>query len=205
MDEKELQQQLAGRFKELPKSVQQAILSSDIEGHLRALAETHKLHLDQWALLENEVMLTLLGFEQAEDLAKNIAHEVGVQEDVAEALAADVSKVVFAPIHAALEQKIPDPVAVETAEKAIEVREPAPASVPAAPEVTTAVEKTTPETTTPSDPPKTQPTPVTAATPPAPAPEKKVERAPISASYGGSLPSHERPTIEGDPYREQIA
>lgn len=109
MDEQELHQQLAERFKQLPKVVQEAITSADVEAHMRALAETHKLHLDQWASLENEVMLTLLGFQKTEDLAENLKKEVNVDDATARALADDISKIVFEPIRKELERQLERP------------------------------------------------------------------------------------------------
>ncbi len=186
MEDHDIQTQLSARFQALPERVRSAITSSDVEGHLRALAETHKLHVDQWALLENEVMLTLLGLEQTADLAKNLAREVGMHEDAAEALAADVSKTIFEPIRAELEKVMPAPIGVPEAEGAVEIRKiEVPQEVPLAP--------------TPA------PQPILAATPPRTAPVARAERAPISNSYGTSTPSHERATIAGDPYREQVA
>lgn len=213
MDEKELQDQLSARFKELPEKVRAAITSADVEAHLRTLSEQHKLHVDQWAILENEVMLTMLGFQKTADLAKNIAHEVGIQEDAAEALAADISKVVFEPIRAELEALAPEPEGSDTAQGAVEVRtEPtaeAVAEVPAAP-TPEAVAAPLPEPV--REPVPEQPivqkapaAPIVPATPPRTAPEKTVMRAPVSNSYAASTPSHERVAVEGDPYREQIA
>ena len=66
--------------------VQDAITSADVEKHLRELANIQKLHLDQWDLLENEVMLTLLGLQPIEDLQKNIKDSVEVTDEVAKAL-----------------------------------------------------------------------------------------------------------------------
>ena len=71
------------RFAELPAIVQQAITDASIETKLRALAETHKLHLDQWVLLEDEIMLTLLGIEDPKNMAKNIATKVGISDEIA--------------------------------------------------------------------------------------------------------------------------
>ena len=48
---------------------------------MRALADTNKLHIDQWESLENEVMLALLGFQPIQDLEKNIKSEVGVTDE----------------------------------------------------------------------------------------------------------------------------
>lgn len=102
-----IQQELAQRFAELPQSVQDAVTSADVEKKLRALSQKHKLHLDQWVLLENEIMLTLLGVEDPADMAANIAKEVRVTPEVAQAIVADIATLVFAPIRQALQQGIP--------------------------------------------------------------------------------------------------
>jgi len=104
--DQDLQAKLSARFAQLPKVVQDAILSADIETHMRSLAGQHQLHFDQWTALENEVMFALLGFEPVVNLADNIEKEVGVPHDVAVALADDVSRIVFEPIRAQMEQAI---------------------------------------------------------------------------------------------------
>ena len=104
--EQDLNEQLGEQFKQLPKVVQDAITSADIQKRMRDLADTHKLHIDQWQLLENEVMLALLGLQPTEDLAKNIKNEVGTSDEIAKLLAADISKIVFEPIRAELEQQL---------------------------------------------------------------------------------------------------
>ncbi len=183
-NELNIDQKLAERFKQLPKVVQEAITSAEVEKHLRALADTHKLHLDQWGKLENEVMLALLGFQPAEDLPKNIAAEVGVPTDIANALAADISKAVFEPIRQELERQLEHPDAQEAAVT----------DVDAARTQLLAAESVSQQPAT----------AIAPATPPQPAPEAKAVRAPAPAAYA-SVPSHERKTIDGDPYREQIA
>ncbi|MCE9541768.1 hypothetical protein K8R03_04415 [Candidatus Kaiserbacteria bacterium] len=178
MDENQLNAQLAERFKSLPKVVRDAILSADVEKHMRALAETHNLHLDQWSSLENEVMLTLLGFQPTEELSQNLKQHVGLDDALAASLADDVSKTVFQPIRAELEKELKVPEQVPKNDSASEPAPQAPVPVAAAP--------------------------VIAATPPRLPPETKAERAPAPAAYGTSVPSHERKEIEGDPYREQV-
>ncbi|MAJ97491.1 hypothetical protein CL644_01205 [bacterium] len=86
------------RFSELPEAVQEAVSDTRVEKKLRELASNYKLHLDQWTLLENEIMLTLLGLEDPENMAKNIAEEVGIAEDVAQKLVDDIAMQVFKPI-----------------------------------------------------------------------------------------------------------
>lgn len=174
--DKELDTRLAERFKQLPQVVQSAITSADVEDKLRELSEKHKLHLDQWEKLENEVMLTLLGFQQAEDLPKNLEREVGIPAETADTLAGDIAELIFFPIREELERET---------EKSEET---GPGTAPATP-----------------PPMSTPPAAPTPATPPPPPPIAKVERAPVSSSYTSQAKSHERPAIEGDPYREPIA
>ena len=81
--ETDLEKALKERFQKLPKVLQNAITSADVEKRMRELADTHKLHIDQWQSLENEVMLTLLGVQPIESLEKNIKSEVAVPDDAA--------------------------------------------------------------------------------------------------------------------------
>jgi hypothetical protein len=183
---------LAERFEQLPKVVQDAITSADVQQHLRDLAHTHKLHVDQWQLLENVVMMTLLGFKAVAELTDNIQNDVGVEHEVAEELSKAVSEHVFAPIRAEMERSLDHPTAVQEAEGAVEgVRTQALADE--ATENAPAATVTTPKT------PAVEP-----ATPPAPPPTEKAVRGSIAQAYTESA-SHERKTIEGDPYREPIA
>jgi len=102
----ELDDALKERFDKLPKVIQNAITSADVEKRMRELADTHKLHIDQWQALENEVMLTLLGVQPIEDLERNLKTEVNVSSEIAGSLASDISKIVFEPIRAELEREL---------------------------------------------------------------------------------------------------
>jgi len=179
---------MADRFARLPPSVQNAITSTDVEAHLRELAKTHQLHLDQWDLLENEVMLTLLGLQETSRLKDNIVKEVGVSDDVATVLANDIAEYVFHPIRNELERQLAHP-AAQAAEvsdmDAMRTQQLADTNTPTAPAAAVA-------------------SAVRPTTPPAPAPDEKAVRADVSATYLSQTPSHERKTIEGDPYREQV-
>ena len=189
-EEKDLDAKIQERFKQLPKVVQDAITSADVEKRMRALADTSKLHLDQWQALENEVMLALLGFQPIEDLQKNIKSEVGVDDATAETLTSEISKIVFEPIRGELERQLEHPEAksqelsgAETARKEIlatEAAPAAPAAIPAAPAVMP-------------------------GTPPAEAPAAAAVRAPISEVYRPGETSTERKSVHDDPYREPPA
>jgi hypothetical protein len=192
-EETELDAKLKERFEQLPKVVQDAITSADVEKRMRALAETNKLHLDQWESLENEVQLTLMGVQPIEDLQKNIKSEVGVSDEVAASLTADISKIVFEPIREELERQLEHPEAkaesltnVEAAgrQEIAKAADTAPAAA-AAPVVQTPA--------------------VMPATPGADTPTEKSVRAPISETYKPGEASSERKTVHDDPYREPPA
>ena len=170
------------RFELLPPAVQEAIKSADLEKRLRALADTHKLHLDQWELLENEVKLALYGFEDAGNLPQNLESEVGMERGEAVALAESINQIVFEPIREQLELELAHPEAKDAQQDVIEqIRRAA-----------IAEEK------------RVMPPAVAPATPPTPAPAGTAQREPLSGSYHTAQPSTARASVEGDPYREQV-
>ena len=209
-DTTDVQTILKKRFAELVPPVQKAILSEDIPKHLRALADVHKLHLDQWESLENEVMLALFGVTPIDELQTSIKKEVGVNDEIAAALAADISKVVFEPIRRELERELEHPDAgaenmsdVETARAQMLANQPkadlaSGFQVPAASSNATSL--------TPVDPSGSSQlearSSVVPATPPPPPPTTKVDRGPTSGAYKPGEPSAARKSVEDDPYRE---
>ncbi len=86
------------KFAELPEAIQNAITDASVEKKLRSMAEKYKLHLDKWVVLENEIMLTLLGLEEPRDMAKNIAKEVNIEKGEAQKLVNDIAVEIFKPI-----------------------------------------------------------------------------------------------------------
>lgn len=205
---------LTERFKELPKAVQNAILSADISKHLQELANTHQLHLDQWGVLEREVQLTLLGLQPLAELAQNLAEELKMPLEQTIPLAQDISTGVFEPIREELERQLEHPEAKEAQLSVVEAaREQALAA--AAPENASATEmpRTIPvqsaslsaEAAPATVPDAAQPVVVPAPAAPTAAPAPIERASVVSASYGTGGASHERRDVEGDPYREQIA
>lgn len=177
----DLDKKMDERFAQLPSVVQDAITSADTEKNLRALADTHSLHVDQWQLLENEVMLALLGFQPLESLAQNIEKEVGTTKEIAASLTSDISRILFEPIREELERGLGAPQA--KAEQASDIDKLRDAVL--------------------SEAPKHSPAAVLPSTPPAPKPTVGTIVVPGNASYKPGVPSHERKVIADDPYREQ--
>lgn len=194
----------AERLALLPPAVQKAIQSADLEKHLRTLADGHKLHIDQWELLQNEVKLALLGFEDAAKLPENLESVVGVDRETAGSLAQAINDEIFEPIREELERELTHPQAkTEELSDMEKARQAALSAARAAGELT-------PNTPHPD---QGEPLVQTAqpanivnsvqpATPPAAKPEGTVTRAPISDTYKPSQPSTERKDVHSDPYRE---
>lgn len=111
---------LKSYFVALPTPVQEAILSSEIESKLRTLAETHKLHLDKWQILEAEVMFALLGVKPLRELSATIQKSLGLTETEATPLVTDISHIIFEPIRAEMERALGAPQAQEEIQSDIE-------------------------------------------------------------------------------------
>lgn len=223
--EKIMSEKLQARFLQLPKALQNAITSADVEKKLRALSETHKLHLDQWQKLENEVMLALLGFQPVENLEANIKNEVGIAEEEAKALAGDIADTIFEPIREELERELEKPAEKEGKEPVVSSQQPVVEKpVAGSPQPVAPIQNTeyrTPNTipapaapvqtsaqkiieSTPPRPVEVKVVPPAPSTPPAPAPTARSVRATLSPAYAPDSKSHERLAIDDDPYREAI-
>ena len=196
------------QFAQLPRVVQNAIVSADVEKEMRALATTHKLHIDQWERLENEVMMVLFGLNPIEQLEQNIQKNVGVTADVASALMTDIMRIVFAPIREELERELGHPEAKEEALSDVEkMREQVLAQDQAegsrqkgeGGEIQTAAPAPTIQLGQQSAPAALLPK---AGTPPPPPPTEKVIRMPASGEYKPGETSASRGDIADDPYRE---
>ncbi len=97
---------LEERFAALPVALQRAIEDADISKHMRALAEKHKLHLDQWVLLENEILLVLLGIAEPEEMTSNIARELSIDKKLAQTIVNDIVDEVFEPIREQMQREL---------------------------------------------------------------------------------------------------
>lgn len=175
------------RFHALPKVVQDAILSVEVEAKLRSIAQEHKLHIDQGEKLENEVMLVLLGIQPVDGLQKNIQENVVLNPESSAILAAAVSKSIFAPIRQELERQLDHPEA--KAEKL--------SGEEAARRQILSVGEEHAATSAPSIAPATPPPPPNA--------QKAVRSMPVSGAYKPGVPSLERKDVHDDPYREPPA
>lgn len=173
-DTNDIEHVLQERFAELPESVQQAITDASVEEKLRNLAEKHKLHLDQWVLLEREIMLTLLGIEDPEDMVKNIAESVRTDKDTAQQLVNDIAVEVFQPVREQMQRELDETPEEQGAAPAAPRSNASRDSVPAEPADDTGKQ------------------------------EEEKKRPSDAATYRPGEKSTERRDVQGDPYREPI-
>ena len=205
---------LQERLATLPPVVKDAIAGAEVENHLRQLSDKHKLHLDQWQLLENEVMMTLIGLQSAENLEENIKKEVGLEEELARELANDIATEVFDPIRKEMERQLAHPDAQPEETEPIEdlraeiLAKASTASPIAEPEEEDILASDNPriqndalhsiiaEEKSGNEPLETTPVASPAET------QQKVKRAPASGEYSPGMVSTERKDVWDDPYRE---
>ncbi len=97
---------LKDAFLRLPKVLQNAIINADVQANLRKLAKVHKLHLDKWTILENEIMMALLGITDVNDLPYAISEQVGIPLEQALQITNSVAEIIFDPIQNELKNSV---------------------------------------------------------------------------------------------------
>lgn len=191
----EAQKIIEERFNTLPKPVQEAITSAKMNEQLRNMEKKYGLHVDQWAKLENQIMMTVLGISSPETLVDDVVQEVGIDKTQAQTIVDDVAVTIFKPIREELERQLEHPDAkAEEVSDVDAVRTQMLGDAASAQAATPAVQSTT----------LPGPSPIGATPPPEPPTEKAI-RAPISESYKAGEPSTARKTVHDDPYREPPA
>ena len=199
VDNLNLSDELRARFDSLPRVVQGAITSSDVQTRLRSLAETYKLHLDQWDVLENTVILALLGFVPVTELAHHIETEVGMSRESAGALANNISLTIFEPIRKELERQLEHPAAQEKVVTDVEAARAQ--ALQGSRDQVSGVREESVTNSWPTPPVAPSTPPVMPATPPQPPNEIKITRPSESTAYKPGEPSSTRTVVHDDPYR----
>lgn len=112
-------------LKELPVVVQTAVVNANVKDKLRKLAKNYQLHLDKWSILENEIMLTLVGTKDPSQMPANVSKAVGVDLTTAQAMVDDIAVNIFKPIREELQDELENKKerAVETLTKKDTVQE----------------------------------------------------------------------------------
>jgi hypothetical protein len=106
MDEEGTQNIFKDHFKKLPPELQKAVMANDLRQKLVVLTQKYRLHIDKAGVLENEVVLVLMGLENPDEFVNNARRELGLSPEDARGLARDVNDQIFHPIRETLESFI---------------------------------------------------------------------------------------------------
>ncbi|MCR4306851.1 MAG: hypothetical protein NUV42_02670 [Candidatus Yonathbacteria bacterium] len=95
-------QQLLEQFKKLPKDLQDAITSNDIDVALQEISKRSRLHIDQAGELADEVGLVLLGVVHPDDFLEDVLFRLKIDKKAAMEIVADVNEHVFKKVRESL-------------------------------------------------------------------------------------------------------
>ncbi|MBY0294287.1 hypothetical protein K2Q08_03075 [Patescibacteria group bacterium] len=185
------QNKIQQRLAELPQDVRDAVLSAQLGERLRAIGQKHSLHIDQIGVLEDEVMLVMLGFFEPEELNNQIATQLRIPAQDASAIVQEVNEQIFLPIRESMKRfseskRTPKAIVEATEVRPVSIVEPQQNLAPVSP---TPVESTNiPIRVVPPSPAPDVPPP-----PPMPNAEKMLTETTIA-----------KPGYKNDPYREPI-
>ena len=88
-------EELEKKYKGLPEELRKALDSTEVYDALRTIVAKHGLHIDQSAVLEDEISLVLLGIVSAYDFTKRIKEGLGLSLTETENIVRDVNEVIF--------------------------------------------------------------------------------------------------------------
>jgi hypothetical protein len=212
-------QQIEQRMAELPEDIKEAVLSSQLGEHLRAIGQKHNLHVDQIGALEDEAMLVMLGFFEPESFSEQIARELNIPLADATAIASEVNEQAFLPIRESMKRFTEarrseiKPVLAEPAQTPVISPVTAPTGFAQAPVAPPPPATTQPNPITPPSAPITtgfgqvaaMPKPPIPQAQPAPVSIPPTSPAPMStAEQMLTEPTVAKPIYKADPYREPL-
>ncbi|MEK7556123.1 MAG: hypothetical protein AAB523_02445 [Patescibacteria group bacterium] len=95
-------EQLLEQFKKLPKDLQAAITSNDVDTAMQEISKRNHLHIDQAGELADEVGLVLLGVVHPDDFLEDVLFRLKVDRKAAVEIVADVNEHIFKKVRESL-------------------------------------------------------------------------------------------------------
>src|SRR3989344_1858781 len=92
------------RFNTLPPEVQKFIYSPEMFAALKNIADKHKLHVDQLALVQAEVSSVMLGFTESQDFVSTLEENVRLDAEEAKLVATEINDQVLLKIREVMKQ-----------------------------------------------------------------------------------------------------
>lgn len=97
-------EKLAEKYRVLPQVLKDFLISEKLDMILNEIIKKNNLLLDQAGILENEVVLVVLGDTKAEDFPKRLRRETNIGQEKLNKLIRDVNEKVFKEIRASLRE-----------------------------------------------------------------------------------------------------
>lgn len=153
-----LDEQIKKRLAELPEDVRLAVQASDLGDKINSIGSKHQLHIDQVGVLEDEIMLVMLGFTDPGGFTSRIQQGLHIDQQEAAQLTEEVSEQFFLPLRESMQMFMAAQSASHTLHAAAESPAPPTSTLPKA-EVMLAEKTATSVPKTPTPPAAGTPTP----------------------------------------------
>ena len=95
-------------MKEVPAPIRAFFASGKVEIVAKNLMQKYKLHIDQGAVVEREIILLLLGLKSPDEFTKTLAEEAKLDQQTINNIVKDVNEQIFVPLREEM-QKGPAP------------------------------------------------------------------------------------------------
>lgn len=102
--EDDITKKVQERYAELPPDIRQAVEAADLDTRVQTIGAKHRLHLDQMGVLQDEVLLVMLGFETPEKFVDAVVRATNISREEAAAIATDINTEVIDPIRESLKK-----------------------------------------------------------------------------------------------------
>jgi hypothetical protein len=106
MADQEIENLIREQFALLPTELKAAIGTVNLRQQFDAIREKDALHIDEVGKLENQTILTLLGFEETETYEKRLATSLGLSPEKARSVALHANELIFLPIHEEVQKRL---------------------------------------------------------------------------------------------------
>lgn len=103
MDE-EMKKIIEERMAKLPSDLKSAISSIDLESAFSEITKRNRLLIDQAGILQNEILMTVLGIEPLANFVSNISRELSIPSEKALEIAKNTDELIFKNIRSYLQK-----------------------------------------------------------------------------------------------------
>lgn len=97
-------EQIEEKFRSLPETLQNLIVSVKTAEIIREIGQSHKLHIDQIGKLADEIGFVMMGLTRPNDFMYNIGKKLSLSPDLAKEITKEVDEKIFRQIREELQK-----------------------------------------------------------------------------------------------------